>query len=167
MAQPNHSLIPRKALFGNPDKTGARLSPDGQQISYLAPVDGVLNLWLAPLHDLTAARPLTHDRGPGIRWHFWAFTNQQILFGQDKNGDENWRLYSLDLLSGQQRDLTPFDGVQAKLLRSSSQRPHEIAISLNHRQAQIHDPYLLNLTSGALSLLEVNEAGFIHYLCDE
>ena len=33
-------LIPRSVLFGNPEKAGVQLSPDGKYISYRAPVDG-------------------------------------------------------------------------------------------------------------------------------
>ena len=40
-------LIPRDALFGNPTKAQGRLSPDGKFVSWLAPKDGVLNIWVA------------------------------------------------------------------------------------------------------------------------
>ena len=60
-------LISREVLFGNPDRASARLSPDGASISYLAPVDGVLNIWVGPAEDHGAARPVTNDRERGIR----------------------------------------------------------------------------------------------------
>jgi dipeptidyl aminopeptidase/acylaminoacyl peptidase len=167
MAQQNRWLIPRKHLFGNPDKTQARLSPDGLWFSYLAPLAGVLNMWVAPLADPAAARPLTHDTGRGIRSHFWAFTNQHLLFVRDKNGDENWRLYGVELTSGCEHDLTPFAGVQARIVRSSPQRPDEVAISLNRRDPQRHDLYRLNVVNGELHLIEENHAGFVEYLLDE
>src|SRR5207237_1199935 len=59
-------FIPRKLLFGNPDKAGAKISPDGKHISYLAPVNGVLNVWVAPVDDLAAAKAVTHDKKRGI-----------------------------------------------------------------------------------------------------
>ena len=37
-------LIPLRDLFDNPERALARLSPDGRRISWLAPVDGVLNV---------------------------------------------------------------------------------------------------------------------------
>src|SRR5437588_9694817 len=79
-------LIPRKLLFGNPDKAGAKISPDGKHISYLAPVSGVLNVWVAPVDDLAAARAVTHDKKRGIRSYFWAFNSRHILYVQDANG---------------------------------------------------------------------------------
>ena len=66
-------LIPRATLFGNPERTQARLSPDGRHISFIAPRDGVLNVWVAPAGDLAAAKPITNDRKRGIREHFWAY----------------------------------------------------------------------------------------------
>ena len=100
MAYNDTPLIPRTVLFGNPDRASVQLSPDGSQIAYLAPRDGVLNVWVAPRDDLAAARPVTDDTGRGIRFYGWAYTNTHILYIQDKNGDENWRLYVVDLQGG-------------------------------------------------------------------
>src|SRR5512147_1652666 len=94
-------LIPRNVIFGNPDKASVQVSPDGSQLSFLASLDGVLNVWVAPRDEPGAARAVTHDTGRGIRFYAWAFTNRHILFIQDKNGDENWRLYGVDLDTGQ------------------------------------------------------------------
>jgi hypothetical protein len=80
------SLIARTALFGNPVRTQARLSPDGRYLSYLAPKDGVLNVWLAELAHLEAARPITDDKTRGIREHYWAFTARHVLYLQDEGG---------------------------------------------------------------------------------
>ena len=37
------TLIPRRDLLGNPDRVSPQLSPDGKRLSFLAPVNGVLN----------------------------------------------------------------------------------------------------------------------------
>jgi hypothetical protein len=62
-------LIPRKLLFDNPERTQARLSPSGAYLSWLAPKDGVLNVWVAQRENLHAAQALTQDTGRGIRLH--------------------------------------------------------------------------------------------------
>ena len=46
-------MIPRKSFFDDPDKTQGRISPDGTRISYIAPVDGTKNVWVAPIEDPT------------------------------------------------------------------------------------------------------------------
>src|ERR1700737_596655 len=88
-------LIPRTALFGNPVRAQARLSPDGRYLSFLAPKNGVLNVWLAPFGKLDTAKPITDDKKRGIRQHHWADDGRHILFLQDEGGDENWRVNSV------------------------------------------------------------------------
>ncbi len=159
-------LIPRKKIFGNPDKASVQLSPDGAQISYLAPLNGVLNVWVAPRQQIDAARPVTRDAGRGIRYYMWAYTAAHILYLQDKNGDENWRLYSVNLETGEIKDLTPFEGVQARIQEVSQKYPHELLLALNQRNPQLHDLYRANLDTGELVLLKQNE-GFLGFLTDE
>src|SRR6516162_68226 len=108
----NTPLIPRDLLFGNPDKAAARISPDGKHISFLAPVDGVLNVWVAPVDDLTAAKAVTHDKKRGIRSYNWAYTNKHILYVQDANGDEDFHIYRADLDGKEDHDLTPLKKVR-------------------------------------------------------
>ncbi len=69
------SLIPRKALFGNPDRVSPQLSPDGKKLSFLAPVNGVLNVWVGPPENPDLAEPVTQDTGRGIRSHSWSYNN--------------------------------------------------------------------------------------------
>src|SRR5262249_42216285 len=93
-------LIPREVLFGNPDKAGAKVSHDGKYLSYLAPVKGVLNVWVGPVDDPSKAKPVTDDKKRGIRTYFWAFTNKHILYTQDADGDEDYHIYRVDLDTG-------------------------------------------------------------------
>ncbi|MCX6043652.1 MAG: S9 family peptidase [Chloroflexi bacterium] len=162
----NTPLIPRSVLFGNPDKTQARLSPDGSQLSYLAPVDGVLNVWVGPVADPAAAKPVTTDTGRGIRFHGWAYTNQQIIYLQDRGGDENWRIYSVDLATHSTTDLTPIEGVQARIEKVSPESPTEILISLNDRDPQFHDLYTVNLQTAERRLVLEN-TGFAGFVMDD
>src|SRR5687767_8802870 len=71
-------LIPRRVLFGNPERSDLKVSPDGKYLSYLAPVDGVMNVWVAPAGDLSKARAVTAEKERGIRQHFWAYTSQHV-----------------------------------------------------------------------------------------
>lgn len=91
------TLIPRKVLFGNPDRVFVKTSPDGKWLSYIAPHEGVLNVWVAPTIDPASAEPVTFDKGRGIIQYQWAYTNQHIVYFQDTNGDENYRAYSVDV----------------------------------------------------------------------
>lgn len=159
-------LIPRKVLFDNPDRAMVILSPDGSQIAYLAPRDGVLNVWVAPRENLSAARPVTHDTVRGVRFYQWAYTNRHILYIQDKNGDENWHLYVVDLDGDETRDLTPFEEVNTQLYVVSPKRPDEIMIGLNNRVSELHDLYRLELATGKMDLILQNE-GFAVFTIDD
>lgn len=159
-------LIPRKAIFGNPDKASVQLSPDGAQIAYLAPLDGVLNVWVAPRDNVEDARPVTRDTGRGIRFFLWAYTSAHLLFIQDKNGDENWRVYCAGIASGEVKDLTPFDGAQAQMYQVTHRHPQEIVVGLNNRDPQWHDVYRINIASGERSLLLENN-NFMEFLVSD
>jgi dipeptidyl aminopeptidase/acylaminoacyl peptidase len=150
-------LIPRAILFGNPDKAQARVSPDGKHIAYLAPVNGVLNIWVGPAADLSAAKPVTSDDRRGIRQFNWAYTSKHVLFTQDKGGDENWRIYSADIDTKEIKDLTPMDGVAAQIQNVSEKFPDEIIVGINDRNPAYHDLYKLNIRTGAKTLLIKNE----------
>ena len=150
-------LIARKVLFGNPDRTGVLLSPDGEHLSYRAPLDGVMNVWIAPRERPEAARPLTRDAGRGIQGYFWAYTNRHILVLQDRSGDENWRVIRVDIASGETLDLTPLDGVQAQVLAVSPRRPTEVVVGLNDRDPRWHDAFRIDILSGRRELLLRND----------
>src|SRR3954468_8889225 len=84
-------LIPLQVLLGNPERAGAQISPDGTRLSYLAPLDGVMNVFV---EDVGAgnALPVTRDTGRGIQGYFWAQDNRHIMYVHDHDGSENFRL---------------------------------------------------------------------------
>ena len=114
-------LIARSALFGNPVKSGAQLSPDGQWLSWMAPVNGVMNVWVAPADKPEAAKSITESKDRPIPSHFWSGNSQQVLFVKDNAGDENFHLYGVDIKTGAQRDYTPFDKVRVRMTGFSTQ----------------------------------------------
>ena len=156
-------LIPRSVLFGNPDRSSARISPDGAHLSFLTAVDGVMNVWVGPIDDPSVARPVTRDTKRGIRQYSWAQNGTHILYIQDKGGDENWHVYSTELVTNRTVDLTPFEGVAARIQEVSHKFPDEILIGINDRVPQLHDLHRVNVRSGAAELIQEN-AGFIGFL---
>ncbi|MGI8684560.1 MAG: S9 family peptidase [Acidimicrobiales bacterium] len=163
MANPPE-LIPREVLFGNPERIAPRISPDGRKLAWVAPVDGVLNVWVGEVGS-DDAKPVTEDRDRGIRQYFWAQDGRHLLYLKDEGGDENWRLHAVDLLSGSIRDLTPFDGVQAQVIEVSRHHPDHVLVGLNKDNEQLHDVYRLELASGLLEKVADNP-GFIAWVAD-
>ncbi len=177
-------LIPREVFFGNPDKAALRVSPDGRHIAFLAPANGVLNVWVAPADRPEAAKPVTHDTGRGIRAYFWAHTNTHILYLQDRGGDENWKVYAVDLTNGTSIDLTPFETIPgtdgkpimspdgmplrpaARIENVSYKFPDAILIGLNNRDPRFHDIYRADIRTGALTPVQSNPE-FVGFLTDD
>lgn len=168
-------LISRKVLFDNPDKTSLSISPDGKYLSYLAPVNGVLNVWVAPKDDPSKAVAVTNDTLRGIRIYFWAYTNNRILYLQDLGGDENWQLHAVNIETKEDKNLTPFEEIpgpggkpvtlpNGKKLRPTTQIqevsykfPEEILIGLNTRNPQYHDIYKINILNGQMTIAQQND----------
>jgi dipeptidyl aminopeptidase/acylaminoacyl peptidase len=164
-------LIPRNVLFGNPERTNPQISPDGASLAWIAPRDGVLNLWVASIDgesgvDWAAARPVTEDTDRGIRAFAWAPDGQHVLYVQDVGGDENWRLYDVEPRSLARRDLTPFEGIHAQIIGTSKRLPDEVLVGINADNPQLHDVYRLNLVSGEL-VKEIENPGYAGWLADE
>ena len=158
--------IPREIIFGNPERTVARISPDGNYVSWLAPKDGVMNVWVAPTDDPDNARVITNDTYRGIPVYYWAPNSRYVYFIQDNGGDENFHVYSSDINSGEVRDLTPAEeGVRAGIEMVSSARPDHIVVGLNERDPQFFDLFIVDVTTGERELLKENP-GYGGWLID-
>jgi dipeptidyl aminopeptidase/acylaminoacyl peptidase len=145
-------LIERDVLFGNPERAAVRLSPDGKTLSYSAPLDGVMNLWVAPIDDVAAAKAVTADTGRGITNYFWAYTNRHLVYLQDDGGNENNNLYVVDLDTGETRPLDVDENVRAQISGVSKDKPTTILVGLNRRSPMFHDLYTVDLESGEQTL---------------
>jgi dipeptidyl aminopeptidase/acylaminoacyl peptidase len=164
---PKVPLIERTKLFGNPTKTGGRLSPDGKWLAWIAPRDGVLNIWVAPTADPAAAKPLTAETKRPIRSYYWSPDSKMILFVNDKGGDENFLLYGVDIATTTQKSLTPFDKTRVEVINISHVVKDRILIGINNRDARWHDVYNLDLASGKLSLVLQNDGEYGGFVADE
>ncbi len=145
------ALIPRSVLFGNPERTTPDISPDGTMLAYLAPDQGVLNVWVRTLGK-TDDRVITNDRKRGIRNFIWQQDSKNILYGQDQGGDENWRIYQTNIAAKQTKDLTPFEESRADILSFDPDHPDTILIQSNKRDPKVFDVYRFNLTTGEMAL---------------
>jgi dipeptidyl aminopeptidase/acylaminoacyl peptidase len=151
-------------LFGNPERISPRIAPDGARLAWIAPSDGVLNVWVRTV-GADDDRVVTDDRERGIRQFFWGPDNRRILYLQDRGGDENWRLYDVDLSRGETRDLTPFEGVQARVEHVDKNVADRILVGLNDDNPQLHDVYVLELADGSLTKA-VENPGFVGFVAD-
>ncbi len=160
------TLTPRATFFGNPDRTRVRLSPDGTKLAFLANEGTTLNVFVASADDPTKSKAVTHETKRNLRNYDWAMDGKSILWFQDKDGDENWRLHAVDAATGQDREVAGVDGVQVVLDHASPKRPGEVVIGINDRDKRYHDLYVLDIKSGKKTLLQKND-GFERFIVDD
>ncbi|ALW83717.1 peptidase S9 [Hymenobacter sedentarius] len=162
-AQP--PLIDRELLFGDPEISGAQLSPDGRLLSFIKPYNGTRNIWVKGLNEpFEKARPMTNDQARPVRGYFWSRDGKYLLYSQDKGGDENFNIYAVNpaenLPAGQAvptaRDLTGLKGVRVQVVHVPLTDPNTLYIGLNDRDKAWHDLYKLNLTTGEKTLVRQN-----------
>jgi len=145
------ALIPRDVLFGNPEKVAPQISPDGRMLSYRAPHNGVMNVWVRTVGSQDD-RVVTDDKKRGIRIHFWQPDSRGIIFLQDEAGDENWHVYQTNLQTRATRDLTPIPGVQAQIVAVDPNIPDQLLVAINNRDKRFHDVHRVDLKSGKAEL---------------
>ncbi|HEX6510255.1 MAG TPA: S9 family peptidase [Chloroflexota bacterium] len=160
-------LIDRELFFGDPEITGAELSPDGAFISFLKPLNGVRNIWVkrtdAPFDQ---ARPISNDRKRPISGYFWSRDSKYVLYVQDQAGDENFNVYAVDpqapvpagAVVPVARNLTDVKGVRAAIYAVPKKDPDTIYIGLNDRDKAWHDLYSVRISTGERTLLRKNDA---------
>lgn len=159
-------LIPRSMIFSDPERTEVQISRDGKYLSYMAPYDGVLNIWVGKVDDPQSMRAITHNKKRRVASYSWALTHKHIVYLDDNEGDEDWRIYRVDVTTGEKLSLAAFKKVQARILAKSEYHPEEILISLNQRRPEFHDVYRLNIITGKMDLVFENNK-YIEFMTDD
>ena len=159
-------LIPRDVLFGNPEKAGPWLSPDGSRIAYLAPHDGTLSVWVGTI-GMDDARLVASDPHRPIRNAFWTPDGTRVLYLQDARGDENYHVFAADPDGGSEPvDLTPYEGTLVRLQALDLDRPDVILVAMNRRDPQLFDVYRLDPRAGEATLDTENPGGISEFASD-
>jgi dipeptidyl aminopeptidase/acylaminoacyl peptidase len=149
-------VISREILFGNPERTSPKLSPDGKSFAWIAPDEkNVLQVWVKTVGK-EDGKKVTADKKRGIRQYMWAQDDRTLLYMQDSDGDENYHVYGVDLVSGNVRDLTPFQGVRAGISNLSEKIRDRFLVTMNLRDRRLMDVHEVNLATGAVTLVAEN-----------
>ncbi len=143
-------LIPRETFTHANRRDRPSLSPDGKWLAYLAPVDGVANIWVRPI-DGSKERALTAEK-IRVAYYWWQGDGEHLLYSRDQAGDENWHLFQVSLKTGLTRNLTPYPGRRALLIAQDPNVPDAVLVSLNLRGPNAYVIYRIDLKTGAVSL---------------
>jgi len=159
-------LIPRAVLLANPKRSQPALAPDGTRIAYLAPDErDVLQIWIRTLGQSDERCVSAEPRS--IQSYQWAWDSNSILYRQDNQGDENFHFCTIDLETGNVRDLTPWQGVRCSYIMTSGKRPGEILAVLNVRDRKLMDVWRIDLRTGAATLEVENPGDVIWWVADD
>ena len=159
-------LIDRELFFGNPEYSGAQISPDGKYISFIRPYKDTMNVWVKGVSEpFSAARPLTADTARPVRNYFWSKDGKYILFVQDKGGDENFNVYAVNpgdkAVAGSDvpaaRNITEAKGVRAFIYHVPETDPDAIYVGINERDKAWHDLYKVKISTGERTLIRENK----------
>jgi dipeptidyl aminopeptidase/acylaminoacyl peptidase len=159
------ALIDRELFFGDPEIINAQISPDGSFIAFIKPYRGTRNIWVKKREEpFTAGRPITADTIRPINNYFWSWDGKNLLYVQDKGGNENFNLFVVQpakaFSAGQKvpvaRNLTNLPDVRTFIYHLSRSEPNLVYIGLNDRDKAWHDLYRLNLTTGEKSMIRQN-----------
>ncbi len=168
-------LLDRELFFGNPEISGAQISPDGRYISLLKPYKDTRNVWVKPTEaPWSAAKLITNDTKRPVTQYFWSRDGKYVLFAQDQGGDENFNVYAVDptapVAAGSDvppaRNLTNAKGVRTVIYSVPRSDPNIIYVGINDRDKSWHDLYRVNIVSGEKTLIRQNSERIDNWVFD-
>lgn len=178
LAQPASRLPPlidRELFFGDPEISGAQISPDGKFVAFIKPLKGTRNIWVKRTDEpFDKAKPITADTQRPIPQYFWSRDGKYILFVQDKGGDENYLVYAVNPAdapaAGQEvpvaRNITDLKGVRAQIVGVPRTDPDALYVSINDRDKAWHDLYKVKISTGEKTLVRENKDRIVGWTFD-
>lgn len=158
------SRIPLEDFFRNSERTAYQISPDGKYFSYMAPYQDRMNIFVQRVGGKEAKR-ITSETERSIAGYMWA-DNRRLLFMKDTAGDENYRLYGVNLDGTDMKGYTDFPGVRTSIIDDLEEVPDKILIGMNRRNPEVFDPYRLDLATGELTMLAENPGNWQGWMTD-
>jgi dipeptidyl aminopeptidase/acylaminoacyl peptidase len=157
-------LIPMKDFFRNPEKTAFQLSPDGEHLAFLKPWQNRLNIHVQKIGEAAETRT-TSATERDITSYIWA-NNKRIAYVQDKAGDENFRLYAVNIDGTDLKELTPFEKVRVEIVDELKDNDEEMIIQMNKRNVRLFDAYRINIYTGAMKMTAQNPGSVVGWMTD-
>ncbi|GAI08987.1 unnamed protein product, partial [marine sediment metagenome] len=100
-----------------------------------------------------------------IAGYLWANDNR-IVYAQDEAGDENYKIYAVDIDGSNRKILTPFEEVKVHLIDDLENNPDEMLMMMNKRDKRFYDVYRININNGEMEMLAENPGTIITVMKD-
>ena len=156
--------IPLEDFFKNPEKARYQISPDGKYFSFMAPVEKRMNIFVQEIGSGKALQ-LTAEKDRDISSYFWK-NPTRIVFLKDTGGDENFKLYGVNIDGTNLQCFTDFPKVRTEIFDDLYDFPDELIIGMNKRKPEIFDPYRLNIVTGKMTMLAENPGNIQGWILD-
>ncbi|MDP2362592.1 MAG: S9 family peptidase, partial [Ignavibacteria bacterium] len=157
-------LIPMKDFFRNVERRGYQISPDGDYLSFMQPVNSRMNVFVQKIGEEKSTQ-VTFATERDIAGYFWK-GNNRVIYVQDSKGDENFRLFAVDRDAKNQKDLTPFDKVRASIVDDLEDIPDAMLIQMNKENPQVFDVYRINVNTGEMTVVGQNPGNITGWQTD-
>ena len=154
--------IPMRDFFRNPVESDHEVSPDGKYISFLAPYERRMNVFVKTPGGAPAR--VTSETERDIAGYFWK--GERILYAKDFGGDENFHVVSVDLQGSDLKDLTPGEKVQAHIVDALIDDDQHLIVAHNRRDAEVFDVFRTDVTTGREELIAQNPGNITVWMTD-
>lgn len=159
-------LIPRADFVNSNNAWDAMINADGTKFVYEAPSGDRKAIWLGTPEQPSKATPLFLDSKFSFQYFKWSMNPDYLIVFADNQGDERWRLFSINIKSGKQQPLSPGDGERATLIGLNRENKDEVVIAQNTRDKHYNDLYRVSLKTGNKTLMFTNTAQYTHFYLD-
>uniref|UniRef100_A0A915DQE4 Uncharacterized protein n=1 Tax=Ditylenchus dipsaci TaxID=166011 RepID=A0A915DQE4_9BILA len=153
-------LIPRILLFNDPKYSSVSVSPDGFNVAFLAPNEfGISNVY-TKCKTCKYVTPVTFENRRHITGYQFTGVTNILLYHQDNDGDENFRLFKINITNPSQFNqvytVSDKPGVKA-LVIGNNLKDSRVLIGLNDENPAYHNVYELDLYTNQMRMIFHNQ----------
>ncbi|MBW1298815.1 S9 family peptidase [Aquimarina litoralis] len=142
--------------FARPKARSFQFSPNGKYLSYREKDANSKNhVYVKEIATEKVTRVI-EEKEELIRGYGWA-NNERLVYVMDKGGNEDYHLFAANIDGTDQKELTPYEGVQVNILEGLKEDKDHLIISMNKNNKQIFEPYKINIITGEIKQLFTNE----------
>ena len=142
--------------FARPKASSFQFSPDGTYMSYREKDENLKRHVFVRNIATGEVKRAIEEKEELIRGYGWV-NNERMVYLMDQGGDENYHVYAVNIDGTDQKDLTPFEGIQAQFSDLLKDDKDHIIVNMNKNNPQVFEPYKINVVTGQIEQLYTNE----------